>query len=199
MLDILRAGAAVTAIGLNNPGPGTAQFAVDAICAKQPKGYAMPFTQVANPAHAQTTATATCPANTVIFDGGVFSTSDSGQTAVTSAFPAGNTKFTATVSNGTAANEQMDVFAICGHKPTGYKIIRSSGTADPTGTPVVITGGPGCPPGTSVIGGGARVATPLPSTPLAQEIDGGAMNWVSTIVSTSTGPVTDTFSTICAA
>jgi hypothetical protein len=102
---------------------------VDAICATQPKGYAMPFTQAAKPANTQTTATATCPANTVIFDGGVYSTSDSTLTAVTSAFPAGNTKFTSTVSNGTAANEQMDVFAICGHKPTGYKIVRSSSTS----------------------------------------------------------------------
>ena len=184
---------------VNDAGPGTAQFAVDAICAKKPKGYAMPFTQAANPAGTQTTATATCPANTVIFDGGVFSTSDSARTAVTSAFPAGNTRFTATVFNGTDANQGMDVFAICGHKPTGYKVVRSSGTADPTGTPVVITGGPGCPHGTSVIGGGARVATPLPTTPLGQSIDGGGMNWVSTIVSTSTQSVTDTFATICAA
>lgn len=64
-------------------------------------------------------------------------------------------------------------------EPAGYKIVPSSGTADPTGTPVVITGGPRCP--------------------LGQSIDGGAMNRVSTIVSTSTQPVTDTFSTICAA
>ena len=152
---------------MNDAGPGTARFGVDAICAKKPKGYAMPFAQAANPANGQTTATATCPANTVIFDGGAFSTSDSARTAVTSAFPAGNTKFTATVSNGTAANEQIDVFAMCGHKPAGYKIVRSSGTADPTGAPVVVTGGPGCPHGTSVIGGGAGVATPLPRTPSA--------------------------------
>ena len=94
---------------------------------------------------------------------------------------------------------QFAVDAICAKTPTGYKIVHSSGTAGPTGTPVVITGGPGCPHGTSVIGGGARVATPLPTTPLGQSIDGGAMNWISTIVSTSTQPVTDTFSTICAA
>ena len=184
---------------VNNSGPGAAQFGVDAICARKPKAYAMPFTAAANAAHTQTTATATCPANTVVFDGGVLSTSDSAQTAVTSAFPAGSTKFTATVSNGTAANEQMDVFAVCGHRPAGYRIVRSTGTADPTGTPVVISGGPGCPRGSSVIGGGARVATPLPATPLGQAIDGGPTNWVSTIVSTSTEPVTDTFATICAA
>jgi hypothetical protein len=95
----------------------------------------------------------------VAFDGGVRSTSDSAGTAVTSAFPAGSTKFTATVANGTAVNEQMDVFAICGHRPGGYGIVRSTGTSDPTGTPVFITGGPGCPRGSSVIVGGARVAT----------------------------------------
>ncbi len=184
---------------VNNSGPGSAQFAVGAVCAKKPKGYAMPFAQAANPAHTQTTATATCPADTVIFDGGVRSTSDSAQTAVTSALPTGNTRFTATVSNGTAAGEQLDVFAICGHRPTGYRIVRASGTADPAGTPVAISGGPGCPHGTSVIGGGARVATPLPTTPLGQAIDGGPMNWVSTIISTSSLPVTDTFATICAA
>jgi hypothetical protein len=184
---------------VNNSGPLAARFGVDATCAKKPKGYAMPFAQAANPAHTQTTATATCPANTVIFDGGVLSTSDSAQRAVTSAFPAGNTRFTATVSNGTAADEAMDVFAVCGHRPAGYEIVPASGTADPTGTPVAISGGPACPRGTSVIGGGARVATPLPTTPIGQAIDGGTMNWVSTIIGTSNLPVSHTFSTICAA
>jgi hypothetical protein len=146
-----------------------------------------------------------CPAGTVVWGGGTAIAGISGpaETIDTSA-PGGPTSWRARVSNpgpgaAQAANGGMDVLAICGHKPAGYRIVRASGTAGPTGTPVVITGGPGCPHGTSVIGGGARVGAPLPSTPLAQAIDGGSGNWVSTIVRTGTQPVTDTFSTICAA
>ncbi len=184
---------------VNNTGVSAQQFGIDAICAKQPKGYTTTFAQIGNPQHTQASATATCPAKTVLLSGGVLSTSDSALAAVTSAFPAGSTKFTAFVNNGTGVNEVLNVFAICAQKPAGYKIVRTSGTTMPSGNPVAIVGGASCPTGTSVIGGGVRVATPLPSTIIRQSIVGGSKDWDDEIMSTSTQPVQDTFAAICAA
>jgi len=99
---------------VNNTGVETQQFGIDAICARQPKGYAQTFAQIGNPQHTQASATATCPANTVLLSGGVLSTSDSALASVTSAFPASSTKFTAFVNNGTGVNEVLTAFAICG-------------------------------------------------------------------------------------
>ncbi len=184
---------------VNNTGVSTQQFGIDAICAKQPKRYTTAFSQIGNPQHTQASATATCPARTVLLSGGVLSTSDSALAAVTSAFPASSTKFTAFVSNGTGVNEVLTTFAICGQKPAGYRIVRTSGTTMPSANPVAIVGGASCPAGTSVIGGGARVATPLASTVVRQSIVGGSKDWDGEIVSTSTQPVQDTFAVICAA
>ena len=46
---------------VNNTGTATAQFAVDAICAKKPTGYGLVFKAVDNPADSQSHATAVCP------------------------------------------------------------------------------------------------------------------------------------------
>ena len=192
-------GSAAWRARVNNTGVSTQQFGIDAICAKQPKGYTTTFAQIGNPQHTDAGATATCPANTVLLSGGVLSTSDSALTAVTSAFPASSTKFTAFVSNGTGVNEGLTVFAICGQKPAGYKIVRTTGTTPPDGNPVAIIGGASCPAGTSVIGGGVRVATPLPSTVIRQSIVGTTKEWDGEIISTSTQPVQDTTAVICAA
>jgi len=93
--------------------------------------------------------------------------------------------------------------------PPGYIVVHSP-LMPAARTTLDTEGQISSPAGTVVWGGGtviagipapvARVATPLPTTPLAQAIvGGGGMTWVSTIVSTSTQPVVDAFSTICAA
>lgn len=103
------------------------------------------------------------------------------------------------MNNATGVNEVLTTFAICGQKPAGYKIVRTSGTTMPNGNPIAIVGGASCPAGTSVIGGGVRVATPLPSSVVRQSIVGTTKEWDAEIISTSTQPVQDTFAAICAA
>src|SRR5262249_32304618 len=108
--------------------PGT--FGIVVECATAPKRYTQAFATVDNPVGSQNTATATCPARTVLLGGGAFSTSDLPQAVITSAYPSSSTTYTAVEFNGTARAERLTAFAICGKRPTGYRIVSvtSSGT-----------------------------------------------------------------------
>ena len=140
----------------NNNTGRTAAFAVNAICAQQPKGYTVAFAAADNPPMTQSTATAMCPTGTVLLSGGALSTSDSAAAFLTSAAPNGPHKYTATVWNGTARDEHLTTFAICGAQPPHYTVKKISVSA-PFG---VDSGGMTCPAGSSVIGGGVQVLDP---------------------------------------
>src|SRR4051812_33840016 len=85
----------------NNTSSRTATFGIIAICANTPKRYVQTFSTVDNPAGSQNSATATCPARTVLLGGGAFSTSDLPNTVITSAWPSSSTTYSAVLFNGT--------------------------------------------------------------------------------------------------
>jgi hypothetical protein len=159
---------------VNNTGTSTAQFAVDAICAKKPKGYKTVFQDVDNPANSQSQATAICPSPKVALGGGTLSTSDQAAAILTSAWPASSHKFTGYMYNGTPTDAELIVYAVCGHKPTGYAIASNSASV---GSGSTLLDGIACPAGTSALDGGAQTSGHSPLVQVDGSIDQGAFGW----------------------
>lgn len=170
-------------VRVNNTGTATVQFVVDAVCANKPTGYKLVFQNVDNPPDTQSHATVTCPSPKVLLGGGSLSTSDQAPAILTSAWPRSSSKFTAYMFNGTATDVRLDVLAICGHKPAGYKIVSNSAAVDPGFT---LIDGIGCPVGTSALSGGAQDPDHVPDVQVGGSIDQGASGWV--INMNNTGP-----------
>ena len=181
-----------------NNASGTAQvFSVDVICAKKPKGYQVAFSTSDNPPHSTTAAKATCPTGTVVFSGGVFSTSDTTAEAVTSLGPSGQHAFTASMTNTSNVDQRVSAFAVCGAKPPKYTIVSQSltdtfGPDDPVLTPV-------CPTGTAVLGGGMKVVNPGFDVAIAGSLDEDRHGWFGEAVNLRSVPVMLTGQAICAA
>jgi hypothetical protein len=159
---------------VNNAGTSTAQFAVDAICAKQPKGYKIVFQDADNPAGSQSQATAICPSPKVVLGGGTLSTSDQAPAVLTSAWPASSRKFTGYMYNGTATDAELIVYAVCGHRPTGYAIASNSASVGAG----LLRDGIACPAGTSALDGGAQTMGHNPLVQVDGSIDQGAFGWI---------------------
>jgi hypothetical protein len=172
-------------------------FAIDAICARQPAGYTTTFATVDNPAGAQSAAIAVCPAGTRLFSGGTLSTADTVDVQLLSAWPLGPQRFKSVMFNGSATGQQLTTFATCGHKPAGYTITSATGTDN--GGPVDQTGGAQCPAGTAIIGGGIHVHSPRPAVTLGLSLDEPAGQWLSEVVNLAPEPATVTIYAICAA
>lgn len=174
----------------------TQQFEVDAVCARRPKGYHIVTKTVDSPGVTQTTATATCPANTVVFSGGVTSTSTSAATHVLSDWAPKRTQFRAILWNGTGDDQSMSVYAVCGHQPPGYTIFRQTGTVPTSG--LDFAGGV-CPTGTSVLSGGFKVVAPNPGVRLDTSLEDGVHDWDIDFNNRGDTAVQLTTSAICAA
>lgn len=159
---------------VNNTGTTTVQFLVDAVCANKPTGYKLVFQNVDNPPGTQSHATVTCPSPKVLLGGGSLSTSDQAPAILTSAWPRSSTKFTAYMFNGTATDQRLDVLAICGHKPAGYKLVSNSAAVDPGFT---LDDGIACPTGTSALSGGTQDPDHVPVVQVGGSIDQGAFGW----------------------
>jgi hypothetical protein len=155
-------------------------FAVDAICAKQPIGYTTTFTTVNNPAGSKSAAVAVCPAGTRLLSGGTLSTADTTDVQLLSAWPLGPERFKSVIWNGSATDQQLTTFAVCGHRPAGYAI--TSATGSDTGGPDTLAGGAQCPAGTSILGGGIHVTSPRPSVTLGASLDEPSTQWLSEVV-----------------
>jgi hypothetical protein len=158
---------------VNNTGTSSAQFAVDAICAKQPKGYKIVFQDADNPADSQSQATATCPSPKVVLGGGTLSTADQAAAVLTSAWPASSRKFTGYMYNGTPTDAELVVYAVCGHRPAGYAIASNSASVDSG----LLLDGIACPAGTSALDGGAQTVGHSPLVQVDGSIDQGAFGW----------------------
>jgi hypothetical protein len=172
-------------------------FAVDAICAKQPIGYTTTFTTVNNPAGSKSAAVAVCPAGTRLLSGGTLSTADTTDVQLLSAWPLGPERFKSVIWNGSATDQQLTTFAVCGHRPAGYAI--TSATGSDTGGPDTLAGGAQCPAGTSILGGGIHVTSPRPSVTLGASLDEPSTQWLSEVVNLDPAPATVTIYAICAA
>jgi hypothetical protein len=178
----------------NNRTPRTTDFEVGAICAAQPRKYSMQFAQTPNPAGTQATATATCPAKTVLLSGGSLSTSTDALAYQLGAYPSSMTSFTAVMWNGSARNESLTTFAICGKKPKGYDLHASTGSG--TG-PATFLGGGQCKPGKVLIGGGVRPGAFDPQISIGGSIADQDTQWLYELNVSSTGPQSVTVFTIC--
>jgi len=178
---------------VNNTGTTNAQFEVDAICANKPKGYKIVSQMADNPPGTQSHSTATCPSGDTLLGGGTLSTADQVAAILTSAWPRSSAKFTGYMYNGTTSDANFIVYAICGHKPAGYKIVSESG---PIGPGATLEEGIGCPTGTSALGGGAQA---LDHVPASGSIDQGPSGW--SIALNNTGQSADQVDgyVICAA
>ena len=182
----------------NNSGTRTDDhFAVDVICAKQPAGYTTTFTTVDNPAGAMSAAVAVCPAGTRLLSGGTLSTADTVDVELLSAWPLGPERFKSVMFNGSAADQRLTTFAICGHKPAGYTI--TSAIASDTGGPGTDIGSALCPAGTSILGGGIHVTSPRPAVTLGFSDDDSGPQWLSEVLNDAPQPATATTYAICAA
>ncbi|MGD0684918.1 MAG: hypothetical protein ABSA03_07335 [Streptosporangiaceae bacterium] len=167
---------------VNNTGTTTAQFEVAAICASKPKGYQIVSQMADNPPGTQSHATAACPSPDVLLGGGTLSTADQVGAILTSAWPRSSAKFTGYLYNGTTSDANFIVYAICGHKPAGYKIASISGSVGPSGT---LEDGIACPAGTSTLDGGAQSPDHVPAVQVSGSIDQGSSGW--TIALNNTG------------
>ena len=182
----------------NNSGTRTDDhFRVDAICAKQPMGYTTTFTTVDNPAGSKSAAVAVCPAGTRLLSGGTLSTGDTVDVELLSAWPLGKQRFKSVMWNGSAADQRLITFAICGHRPAGYTI--TSATSSDTGGPDTLAAGAQCPAGTSILGGGIHVTGPRPTVTVGASLDDPDTQWLSEVVNDAPDPATATTYAICAA
>src|SRR5215469_2507533 len=161
-------------------------FRVDAICAKQPAGYTATFTTVDNPAGAQSAAIAVCPTGTRLLSGGTLSTADTVDVQLLSAWPLGKQRFKSVMWNGSATDQRLTTFAICGHSPAGYTI--TSATGSDTGGPDTLVGGVQCPAGTSILGGGVHVTSPRPAVTLGFSDDDSGPQWLSEVLNGAPQP-----------
>jgi hypothetical protein len=169
---------------------------VDVICGKQPKGYSVAFSGADNPPHADSAATATCPAGTVVFSGGALSSDDTTAVVLTSIGPLGPHRFTAAMANTSNTDQRLTAFAVCGAKPPKYAIVSQSST-DMGHDDAFFT--PTCPAGTSVLGGGIRVVNPGFDVAIAGSEDEDRHGWFGEAVNQRPGATMLTGQAICAA
>jgi hypothetical protein len=120
--------------------------------ATEPAGYTIVTQHVDISDGTQGTATASCPAGTVIWGGGAAFNGGSFAVNLGSSYPSdGDTAWTATF-NDNAFNSGFGVYAICADKPKRY-VIDTESTANPTDTATYATAT--CPKKTAVLDGGA--------------------------------------------
>jgi hypothetical protein len=180
----------------NNRSSRAATFVVQTFCARKPRRYTTTFALIDNPPCDQATATATCPARTVLLGGGTQSTSDLPQASITSAWPSSDKTFTGVMWNGTAGAERLAVFAICGKRPKGYEIVLADASAP---GPSDILMAAQCPGTKTLISGGLRVIGPQPAVTLGASFQDSGEQWVAEVLANTSATVESTAYAVCAA
>ncbi len=136
-----------------HPAPGKRPAAFGTTAAKLPPKYTVvtsaPF---ASPANTQSNGSATCPAKTVVYGGGVFFSSGSTAGNVNSSYPRDTTSWTAFVNNGTGSDSSFVVYAVCVKRNASWTIVTGATVSNGPGsqTPATAT----CPAGDKVLSGG---------------------------------------------
>ena len=133
-----------------------------AVCANKPKGYKVVEKKVGLPAGGFVRQTALCPAGKVVLGGGtavVGAGSANFATVVQESTPGtigggARSLWLAAVSNHSAINRTLGIFAVCANKPKGYKVVEKK-VGLPAGGFVRQTAL--CPAGKVVLGGGTAV------------------------------------------
>jgi hypothetical protein len=150
---------------VNNASATDVTFEVDAVCARQPKSYAVvvgPLVQ--NPSGSQVRAAADCPQGSKPLGGGVASSSFSIFANINTTIPSLRS-WVVFVNNASADDADLSARVVCGKLP-GYTVSFGSVVANPAGshTPSFAT----CPAPTVPIGGGGGSS----STSVAVNIGG---------------------------
>ncbi|HMD46933.1 MAG TPA: hypothetical protein VKG43_12275 [Acidimicrobiales bacterium] len=129
-----------------------------------PKGYILENSGLTGaPNGVQSSATASCPAGTVVLGGGLDFVSDVFGQEINSSFPSSTTTWEGDVNNTSGAAASFDVYALCAKAPKGYAIVSSSAD-NPPGSDAGST--VGCPVKTKVLGGGALSSSVDPTVGL---------------------------------
>jgi hypothetical protein len=179
----------------NNANARSADLRVDAICAARPKGYTEVITQVTSPANVLTSARAVCPAGKVVLGGGASTSAASVTATLTSAWPAFQTRYRASLWNGSGRDAQLTVYALCARKPAGYTIVSATGHGR---GPAVQVGAAQCPDGTALLGGGVEVAQAQPAITLGASLDEPATQWLTEVINLTSASADITTYAICA-
>ena len=76
--------------------------------------------------------------------------------------------------NATATDARLIVYVVCGHKPTGCKVVSASPSV---GSGSTLLDGIACPAGTPALDGGAKTVGHSPLIQVSGSIDQGALGW----------------------
>lgn len=144
----------------------------------------------------QSGATVSCPANTVVLDGGATSTSTGSEVSITSAWPVSTTQFRGFIANNSGFDETLTVFAICGHRPPVYAIVP---TVHEAAALANSDGGSTCSAKTVLLGGGTRVDSPSPSIGISTMVDDGPTAWTDEVANSLPEALGFTSFAICGA
>jgi hypothetical protein len=158
------------------PAPGKSAPAAPAVTAtmpKPPKGYVVVHSgNLTANTGAQTRGTVACPAGTVAFGGGAFTTSTSTNVNINSSFPptTGSPGWAADLNNASGAAVTFSVYAVCANAPKKYTI--ADGFFDnPSG--LESTGSAACPAKTVLLGGGSVASSLLTSVNINSTLPSG--------------------------
>ena len=121
---------------------------------RSPTGYqVLTSGPLANDAGTASVGVVTCPAHTVVYGGGAFSSSGSTLVNLQGSYPPGNTRWVAIMSNQSSGNATFTVYAVCAKRTAKWGIIETLGVPNPPATQTThITAT--CPATTKVLGGG---------------------------------------------
>jgi hypothetical protein len=155
-LSLAAAGCALAAMTVGTSAARTpgASHAAAALAGRAPKLYTVvtagPFTA---PPSSQSTGTATCPAGTVVWGGGVSTPGRSAAVNIAGSLPQDNSWYGDVNSFGSSSTT-FSVYAVCAMRPRKYTIGESA-TFD---TPPVSqsSGTQACPGSATILGGGSR-------------------------------------------
>lgn len=122
---------------VNNASESAAVFSVYAVCADQPADYTVQNSgSVPNSAGSQTFEQVSCPARTVALGGGAYSTSSDTLVNINGTYPNVNGKtyyWNTNMNNASSSSNEVQVIAVCGKKPKGFKIVQSANASNPVG------------------------------------------------------------------
>jgi hypothetical protein len=149
-----------------------------------PPGYKTVSTKsISLPNLTNKSATAKCPAGTVVLSGGAFIASSSVQTGINASGPAGSTGWTAFVNNFSGAATTFNVYAVCATKPAGYAQASSGSVGNDAGTQTSVSAN--CPSSSDLVTGGGAAADGRIMIDMTSSYPGAPTDWVAAVSNAS--------------
>jgi hypothetical protein len=182
---------------VDNPIMAGSDFIVWAECVTKIAKYAIVAgTTVDNPAGAQTSASASCPAGTVALGGGGQLSSSSTAVSLNDDYPLAKGKgWHVDANNASGADNSVQAYAICGKKPAKYAVVKGPGAAvgaSARGKDTAI-----CASGSTVLGGGGDSSSGSTTVDLSGTGPSGTNAWLTYVSDTSSASSTVTAYAIC--